>query len=106
MGIRQLRTHFLVPKVSIIEGFYCIRYFNCIALYYGVFRVHRAITWVHTNLETLNVHFRSILIPGNARHQILNIIIYVVFEAFLLRYDLAQLGERVLSSLSKDIIKL
>ena len=36
----------------------------------------------------------------------MNIRIYVVFEAFLLRYDLAELGERVPPSHSNDVIKL
>jgi len=36
----------------------------------------------------------------------LNIRIYVVFEAFLLRYDLAQLRECVPPSLFNDVIKL
>ena len=36
----------------------------------------------------------------------MNIRIYVLFEAFLLRNDLAQLGERVPQSLSNNIMKL
>ena len=40
------------------------------------------------------------------RHQICIIRIYGLFEAFVLRNDTAQLGERVPQSLSNDVIKL
>ena len=95
----------LILLESYLVEFGCIRYFNCIAEY-GVFRVHRAIKWVHTNLKRLTCISVLYSYLGNARHQILNIRIYVVFEAFLLRYDLAQLGERMPQSLSNDVIKL
>ena len=62
--------------------------------------------WIHTNLERFSRTFALIFIPSECEAPNINIRIYVVFGAFLLRYDLTLLAVRALPNLSNVVIKL